>query len=401
MKMLVSCLLCVAGGSAFGSQYIVNPSGAGQFTDLQTAIGVATSNDVIVVEGGCYRGVVIDKPLTIVGSGTIRRKTVSCSHPFHGSGLDDGCFGVACPALDVTTSSGIVTLAGFAIEGQWDASFAHSNAEATIRVAGATQLRIYDCTVTGPIGFSATGTAITTTAAIEAPGSVVTIARSQITGGEHVLDGTLMNSTYWLNLVAVDGPPAIVAHHVNVLEDSSVIGGTQGDYQLLPGDWACPPPWPSGVNPNFGKGGPAIVADTVYSLGFVAGGNGSQIVDNCLGAGVIHNRQPAGPDVIATSYYPLSIGLVASGPMTLGDSWSLLGVGSGGYIVIGVPSSLPSPAGAPGLLWVVPPFLPFIQGNAWSTTVPNDPALLGVQIGAQWMSGSNILSPPVFQVIEP
>src|SRR5262245_1221829 len=53
-------------GLAAQRTWIVAPSG-GQFTDLQTAINIATPGDTILVRGGTYPRTVLDRSLRVLG----------------------------------------------------------------------------------------------------------------------------------------------------------------------------------------------------------------------------------------------------------------------------------------------------------------------------------------------
>lgn len=382
------------------AQLVVDPGGgSGSFTSLQQAIDAAAPGDVIVVLGGCYRGIVVDKPLEIIGTGTILRKTASCSTPFSGSGEPDACANTACPALEVGAPGASITLAGFTIDGRWDAGLDDSNAEATIRCAAGTDLRLYDCTVTGPVGIHPTGIAITTAAAIEAPGAMVTLVRTSVTGGEHVTDSG--DSAYWLFLVAADGPPAIAAHDV-VMIDSTVIGGTQGNYVLAPSDVSCPPSWSSGVNPAFGSGGAGVIASRLIRAGGVlSGGAGAKITDACGGIpGFVYNQQPSGEECNCIKIVTLGDDLASSGPVHAGASWTVAASGAGGLLIVGtvMPNSVIQSGAANGLLFVGAPVV-VLPGASFTTMVR--PHLVGLEVGVQWLSSTGTLSRPVFEIVQP
>lgn len=71
MRAITTSLLLMLGPAALGAQWTVDPAGGGQFTSLQAAIDAASGGDTILVKGGCYRGIVFGKPLSILGSGTL------------------------------------------------------------------------------------------------------------------------------------------------------------------------------------------------------------------------------------------------------------------------------------------------------------------------------------------
>jgi hypothetical protein len=389
----------LAAAPAFGGVIVVDPGGGGAFTELQAAIDAAVDGDVIVVAGGCYRGIVVDKPLSIVGTGTILRTTASCSSVFSGSGVPDACANTACPALEIGAVGGPVSIAGFTIDGRWDAGLDDSNAEATIRCTTGSDLRLYDCVVTGPEGLQPTGIAITSRAAIEAPAASVTLVRSTVTGGEHVTDTD--TSDYWLFLVAADGPPAIVAGQVVSLE-STVAGGTQGDYVLAPGDPNCPPFWAPGVNPAFGGGGAGIDADRlVAASSSIAGGAGTTITDSCAGfPGSIYNLQPAGADCECDEIVTLANDFTSSGSLHLGGAFALMPAAPGGWLIVGAPMPAATDLGIRGKLFVAPPFA-IVPASSFSGIADLRPHFVGREIAVQWLPVAGVLSRPVFEVIQP
>jgi pectin methylesterase-like acyl-CoA thioesterase len=64
-------LLGALSGAAAGKTLCVNPAGSnGCFAKIQAAVDAAANNDVIHVEAGTYaEGVVVGKPLSLIGSG--------------------------------------------------------------------------------------------------------------------------------------------------------------------------------------------------------------------------------------------------------------------------------------------------------------------------------------------
>lgn len=384
--------LCATGQAA---QWTVSPFGVGDFTSLQAAIDFAQSGDVIVVQGGCYAGIVIDESLSIVGFGEIRRESFPCS----GNPTGDSCSGVACPAIEIGPNAGVVSLSGFTIDGRWSAGWIYTNADPTVRCAPGTEVNLFDCVVTGPIAWQPTGTQPTTTPAIESIGAQLTLVRTTVTGGEHVVDAG--DSAFWLNVLTVDGPPAIVGSDVLVL-DSTVKGGKQGDFFLSSFDTNCPPWWPSGMNPAFHKGGAGIVATQVIRANStIQGGAGATITNACSGVPAIYNQQPAGFPIVGGPVIALSHNLFSSNPPRIGQFWSATALFLGGTIVLGVAEPDPLTVPGHGLLFLAPPSLVFLPGNSISTLVPLNSALVGVVFGVQWISPAGELSRPVIEIIRP
>ena len=67
----VACLLSLLTPLSAADVLTVGPAGSGaQFTDIQVAIDAASDEDVILVRPGTYGGIVVDKPLKILGDGT-------------------------------------------------------------------------------------------------------------------------------------------------------------------------------------------------------------------------------------------------------------------------------------------------------------------------------------------
>lgn len=385
-------------GTALGTQITVNPNGGGNYTDLQAAIDAAQPGDVILVVGGCYREIVIDKPLSIVGSAKIVRTTASCTSVFQGSGIFDDCDD-ACPAVVIAPSAGAVTFAGITIQGQYSA-FLDGTAQPTIFSSPGVDLSFFDCTITGPTSFETDGVAANTSAAIQAPNATVTLVRTTVSGGSHVFD--IVGSGAIAQVLAFDGPPGILAGTVTML-DSTVVGGSQGEWSIDGSGTGCPAPWAPGIQPSFGRGGAGIVADKVYRAGgSLAGGLGATITNSCSPPTTVHNQQPSGVDCDCVQYVVLPNDLASSGQIHIGSPWSATAAGSGGLLLLGTP--MPQPLNAPpyGLLFVLPPTsLAPIPGNSIGAVVPSNPQLIGLQIGVQWLSPSGALSRPVFEIVRP
>lgn len=386
----------ILSASSFAAQWTVDPNGGGNFTGLQAAIDFAQAGDVIVVNGGCYAGIVIDKSLSIVGAGTIRRLDFPCS----GGPTGDSCVGVACPAIEIGPTAGVVALTGFTVDGRWDAGAFDSDAEPTLRCAPGSDVRLYDCTVTGPIAWQPTGTQPMLSPAIESIGADLTLVRTTVTGAEHIVDTP--DSGFWLYVLGFDGPPAIVGSEVLVL-DSTVTGGTQGDFWMGSFDSNCPPSWPSGVNPSFHQGGTGIIATRVlHANSTIQGGVGATITNACSGGpGLLYNQQPAGIPIVASTVIVLANDLISSGPVKLGSNWTVNAAGSGGTIVMGIVRPDPIAVGGHGWLFLAPSLGVFLPGNSIAATVPMNSSLLGIKFGVQWVSPTGWLSRPVFEVIQP
>ncbi|MEW6747340.1 MAG: hypothetical protein AB1486_31805 [Planctomycetota bacterium] len=76
LSIVVLLVFSLAPLSSSRDTWIVAKDGSGDFTEIQDAIAAAAPGDLILVKSGTYKGIIVDKPLTIVGSGVDRTVVV-------------------------------------------------------------------------------------------------------------------------------------------------------------------------------------------------------------------------------------------------------------------------------------------------------------------------------------
>lgn len=67
--MVLCSLACGLAAATAQQTWIVDPAGSGPFTDVQTAISAASPGDTILVRGGTYAGVIVDRSVHLLGDG--------------------------------------------------------------------------------------------------------------------------------------------------------------------------------------------------------------------------------------------------------------------------------------------------------------------------------------------
>ncbi|MEW6743815.1 MAG: hypothetical protein AB1486_13755 [Planctomycetota bacterium] len=70
--LLLAPILLALAPAAISATWIVAQDGSGDFIEIQEAVDAAAPGDLILVKPGVYRGVYIQKPVSIVGSGPDR-----------------------------------------------------------------------------------------------------------------------------------------------------------------------------------------------------------------------------------------------------------------------------------------------------------------------------------------
>ncbi|MEM7205104.1 MAG: hypothetical protein AAF628_32925 [Planctomycetota bacterium] len=354
------------------AQIVVDPTGAGQFVDLQAAIDAAAPGAVIRVVGGSYGSVRIDKSLTIIGDPA----PLIASAP-QGSGVQP-------PAIDlVGTGSEELTLAHVVVRGT--ATFPYNGPGAGIRSRGFAAIRIYHAEIRAHEYVLATATGLFR----GAPGldvgatdvAQVTIADSRIQGSASGTDGT--------PIFGEPGPAAIDAPSATVLAVDSVLIGGAGSDTVLPtpfGTTPCPCPG------SFGTGGDGIVAAETITMDIVVqGGRGGLVFYGGPGGVQPWGQQPNGQAMQAGSSKTAGFFSVsAPDPLRQGQPWPLYFAPRGGATAALLVGRLGTPRTVRpfrGLYFLAPSPLAAVPidpaRGAVTLTVPTATGLAGLEFAFQ------------------
>ncbi len=267
----------------------------GDFPDVQTAIDNASSGDTIVIQGGTWGPLVIDKPLQLVGDplpliqGEWDSVMITTFHP---------------PITLAGPGSGAVVLARLEVGGLVNGACCGSAASPGITGGGFSELRVYDSSVQGPEWIAITGLAFGEPA-IDTSVPFVLIERSTVRGSRTVVDSCVLNG--------FDGPPGLVTQGTVLVLDSTVHGGTTGPYCYQGPD--CPDPCPGG------RGGIGIICDVLYRSGSTIQGGAGAMWTTFFGAFCCQFED--GEPLQVNADLPLANDLHGSGEMQLGMPYTL------------------------------------------------------------------------------
>ncbi len=378
-----ACLRALAWALAtpLAAQITVNPSGSGQFTDLQAAIDAAPAGGVVHVQGGTYGNVTVRRSVTILGAPrfsifvphtALQTTTPGSSRGANGIDLDGS--GSDTLTLSGCSISGIVggltNFAGHGIGGD-----------------GFTTVRLVDCVVRAPDFGTINGTAFGEPA-IALDSTAVHLTRCFVQGSPSLL--------YDSQVAPVDGPPGIVTQAAVTAVDSVVLGGAGSDFFSQVVGW-----WPLCPCPNLrGHGGPGIQASPVYQVGgTIQGGRGGTHYE----LGQIMGSQPDGPPVVGT-LIQVPVDMRTITPPRLGQTWTFAVNRSYATLLVGLAAANPTTVPGFGVLFLDPSVRPVpvvVSGLLASIPVPNNPALAGLPVASQFVERrlSLQLSSPVLEVV--
>lgn len=267
----------------------------GDFAEVQDAIDAASPGDVIVVHGGTFASITIDKPLTLLGSPAPLFEPTSS-----GSGY-------LSPIRLAGPGSGEVVLSNVRTDGI-AVGLSHSLTTAGIGGGGFDELHVYDSDIRSPQWCCLTGLAAGQPG-ISVSVPFVLVERSTVLGSAFGSDGTLGFSGW-------PGPPGIqVSSGTVVVLDSTVRGGDSSPEFYHP-TLNC-----GGFCPD-GSGGPGVVADVLYSsdsalLGGAAARWHDYMSNPCCSSGSV------GEPFVANTAIELYDQLDADGPPRLGETYVL------------------------------------------------------------------------------
>lgn len=393
----LACLcLCLFGLAALlpAQALVVDPGGGGNFTQLQPAIDAAAPGAIILVRGGSYDPVRIDKSLTILGE-----PRFEIYQNQHQAPCPSGPGGICqAPALDLSGSGAdSLVLVNARIHGWTPFPFNYS--APMLRSQGFAEIWIEDCELQNHGWSTLTGSA-RGTPAIAIDSAMLWLIRSTAVGQPSDVDSCASRFGH-------DGPEGIAAPNSTVvLMDSIVIGGN-GSYSCFNGGapTAAPCPCPGGT----GSGGPGILANEVLTAGsVVSGGRGGQVVFRTWPGQLVlpWGRQPDGQAFVVNRKIDLLPSL-DGGRARIGQAWVLTHRGIGtNTVFVGLAS--PAPWQLLSYGWgFFDPSLPFftVRGNPGAShtiPIPSDPNLLGLKLSAQHCDNRAFaLMQPVLATITP
>lgn len=345
-----------------------------EVASLQQAIDQSAPGDVIVVHGGQWADLVIDKPLTIVAPFFAPAFVeVSSSHPGLG-----GCDPVAAVTLD-GPGSGTVTLSGlFILCGEMGPLVC--NPYAGVLGGGFDELRLIDTDVWagewGPVSGLAQGAD-----AVHVDVGHVVVDRGWLRARAGADDGS--------GLAGLTLPTA--GRGLVTTGDATILRGTvdggPGITATLDDPLLCPP---SAASFSGGEGGDALaVAGTVWrddGTTTLRGGTGSVITCPVGGQTYVMADGGVGP---TGALVTLPGELALNGPLVMGLPWQASWVATGplSYLAVGLPMP-PQQVGGKGPLFVDPAGLLLfaVPGSGLINVpylVPTDSALLGLSLAIQ------------------
>lgn len=355
----------------------------GDYPDPQSAIAAASPGAVVVVEGGFWLPITIDKPLTLVGVAD------AIGLPLF---LPDGPPPVAqSPITLAGGGSGTVRLAHIQVGGNVDGS-AYSACAPSISGGGFAELHVFDSFIEGAPWVFAYNTTFPGADGINVDVPFVWVERCTVRGAFAVADDNHAHTS------CPDAGDALVTTGTVMLLDSDVNGGTGPVLEWdSDGAGSCPPSCPGGA------GGDGVrCAKLVHSGSSIGAGTGAIWLADvgsfpcCVG--------PVGADVDAPEQ-KLPDDLVGTGPAHLGQPWNLGWSLPGPAVLLFVSASVgPAPQlGNPALHLPPPHFLGVVLPSTFQidTVVPAAVAFTGVEYGVQLYSLVTGWSRPLAGVIAP
>lgn len=343
----------------------------GDYASVQQAIDGSPPRSRILVHGGIYPSIVIDKPLTIVGD------------PAPLFVIDDAAIGVApAPIRLAGPGAGTVVLCNLVTGGYVGGPYL-SATESGVAGGGFSELQIYDCEIVAPdwIPYEGLG--------IGVPGMDVTVDALLVSGSTVAASNT-EDSEYPLFGLPPGAPGLRSTGPITIVLNSKIVGGGSDPIQGLA---ECP---------GGGSGGPGIEAKTLYHANSnIQGGTGALYFYPGV---TICGQAPDGPALAVSEEIPLPSGLEATGTPRLGKPWPLTwSSATGSAVFVAREQSLP-PIDLAYLGWW---FLDSDTDVSWLSApgqqqglrtlfFPRSEAFVGVTVTAQALDlGTGLLAPVV------
>lgn len=349
----------------------------GDYPDPQSAVNAVAPGTTILVDGGSWPPLTIDKALTIIGDGA----TAHFSPQGHvAPGIRLLGPGAGSVVLANVSTSAVVSGLSYFRGGDGIAGGGFDELHVLDSSISAGEL----CCLSG-LGYGDSG--------IDTSVPLVWIERSTVSGSRTDIDLTPGNS-------APGAEPGVRASGQVVALESHLEGGDNGVYVWFSGgNGECPPPCPAG------GGGNAVECDTLYTAdsGLVHG-QGATWVDDVTGSFCCRVPSPTAPNANTHVALPGSFAPVASpsigGPFNL--TWSTPGPNAWLLFSTTVEAGTRYRFG----VWFLGPFSSVpaqavSSPGSYSVTVPNDAALIGVRVGLQLYDPAIGLSRPVSVIALP
>lgn len=299
VRSLLTAVVSLGAGHLAVAQAIHVP---GDYPTIQQALDAAPSGAVVIVHGGIWDAITIERPVTLIGD----------EFPVIG-----GVSGYFAPIALQGSGKGRVVIQGVAVGGVFTDSFVSARPPAGIQGGGFEELYVSSAAITAPQRpiFDFTGLGYGSSAIDVNVPLVVLDGVSAIGGGAGIDDDCTGSPPEWIP------PPAIRAPTL-IMIGSSAQGGRNGSFQshLWPTQADCDP-----HNCPFLPGGAGIECGVLYytgSLESVATGGVGATWSACAG-GPPCCSSPEGVDIIAGRVVRLADDLAVPERLALGARYTL------------------------------------------------------------------------------
>lgn len=369
------------------------------FTDLQDAIDAAAPGDRIVVHGGTYPAITIDKPLTLIGDPAPRIENGGTIQPAYAEWQ--------APIRLRGPGSGRVVLCNLVVHGgDLDGSSGTRLTEAAIDGERFDEVLVFDCDVMA-------GSWLHPTNAGGAAGIQLRLVDFLLVSGSAVRASNNVNTglTGSCTFGGPNGWSGILSYSstTTILLDSFVQGGGSDP---VCANQACPPQLIGHTWPGAAAGGRAVSTGLLLHANstMLSGEGALYFIKDARGNLIPCGQAPQLPPVHTTiGAVELPAGLETTGPPPrVGGTWTMaLDPAPKGLLVATREVAL-APVETPPLGWV---FVDLAPGPRWFLNAPvegtgtiafgSSEALIGMTLTAQLLDASGQLSRPVMCCLRP